>query len=386
MLIRNFGKVDVNDTKPFNSLGLMGVKRNIYVFVTRAEYDMKNFTHCKICIDNNVVYDGNHNLSQPVRIPGSHIIRNATYFGDLYTYEPGNIRSESAFFVLDNVTTTEKLVIPNSGEFGETVSFSPSIWSKRFYQMEECDYADFMGISGCGNEIISISPEYYTDFDMNARTGDFTDLMYDTVNKIPMKKLIDSNTTIIFMDILKYDTIRLNEMHQIVKMENNCERGFEFSNSLKSSFNSFIGNNTTFIYDSDALGYGKSGFNVRGGNIAFGKYYTKDYLSNNLKGTLNRFEQECKDIEQIAGHVRILYNPSIIGDKFKITFKDHKVSPITVPSQIENNGLIKTNISNTAPLSAIDNGYAIDSMMRDILSLEYQAQQESFQEEMFNRD
>jgi hypothetical protein len=169
-------------------------------------------------------------------------------------------------------------------------------------------------------------------------------------------------------------------------MENNCERGFEFSNSLKSSFNSFIGNNTTFIYDSDALGYGKSGFNVRGGNIAFGKYYTKDYLSNNLKGTLSRFEQECKDIEQIAGHVRILYNPSIIGDKFKITFKDHKVSPITVPSQIENNGLIKTNASNTAPLSAIDNGYAVDSMMRDILSLEYQAQQESFQEEMFNRD
>ena len=386
MLIRNFGKIDVSDTTPFNALGLKGVKRNIYVFVTKSEYEMKTFTHCKMCIENNVVYDTQHNLSLGFRVNDSHIIRTAVYFGDMFTYEPGNIRSETATFVIDNVTTTEKLVVPNNGNSGETVSFSPSIWSKRFYQMEESDYADFIGISGCGNEIISLSPEYYTDFDMNARTGDFTDLTHDVVSKIPMKKLIDNNTTIIFMDIQKYDTIRLDAFKRITEMENNCNEGFKFSNALKSAFNSFVGTNAVFIYDSDAQGYGKSGFNVRGGNIAFGKFYTKQYLSNNLIATLNLFERECKDIEQTAGHVRINYCPSIIGDKLKITFKDHKVSPVTLPAQIENNGIVKPNFSNTAPLSSIDNGYSVDSMMKDILSLTYQNEQETFQEEMFNRD
>lgn len=383
MLIKNFGRIDVSDTKPFNSLGLIGVKRNIYVFTTKSEFDMKTFTHCKMCIENNVVYDSKHNLSQPLSFDEGRIIRTAVYFGDLYTNEPGNVRSESALFDLDNVTTTEKLVIPGSNLNDETVSFSPGQWSKRFYQMEECDYADFMGISGCGNEIINISPEYYTDFEMNARTGDFIDLMYDTIYKIPMSRLIDNNTSIIFMDIQKYDTMRLEATKLIPKMENTCGEGFKFSNALKSAFNSFVGNNATFIYDSDANGYGQSGFNVRGGNIAFGKFYDKKYLSNNLVGTLNLFERECKDIEEISGHVRILYSPSIIGDKLKITFKDYKTSPITVPSQIENNGIVKANLSNTAPLSSIDNGYTVDSMMREIINTDWDNQQENFQREMF---
>lgn len=381
MLLRNFGRYDVNDVEDNNSLGIIGRKRNIYVFLSNEEYNTGNWTHAKACIENIVVFDAKHSLSQALTIPGSRIIRSAVYFGDIYTTIPGNLREQYAMFVIDNVTSTEKTVLPN----GEIVSFAPGTWSRRLHQMDDADLADFIGIAGYGCETISLSPEFYTDFHMNAMTGDFIDLRYDNNHKVTMNKLFDAHTSVIYMNILKYDTIRLDAFKLLPKVENVCKGSFDFSNGLKSAFNSFIGQGATFIYDSDALGYGKPGANVKGGIIPFGKQYTPKYLADNLNSAIDLFKSECHDIEERVGHVKVFYNPSAISDKFRITFKDYVKSPIIVPSQIENNGTVDEVMSNKNPVSSIDNGYTTDSYMKDTLNLQYQNQQDLFQQEMFMR-
>lgn len=383
MLIKNFGRYDVKEGLDDQVLGIIGRKRNIYIFVSDEEYKMCNWTHAKACIENTVVYDGSHNYSQPLRFDNSKIIRTAVYFGDIVTTIPGNIHDQCAMFVIDNVTSIEKTVLPT----GEIVSMTPSVWSKRMYQMDDADLADYIGMSGFNSETITLSPEFYTDYQMNASTGDYVDLKYDNLDayKVPMGKLFDPHTSVIYMNVLKYDTIRLDAFKQLPRVESVCKTSFDFSNGLKSAFNSFVGQGTTFIYDSDALGYGKSGANVKGGVIPFGKQYTPKYLADNLNGTIDLFKLECKDIESRVGHVKVLYNPSAISDKWKIIFKDYKKSPIIAPSQVENDGCVSETQTNSNPISSIDNGYTNDSYMKDTLNLQYQNSQDLFQQEMFMR-
>ena len=381
MLIKNFGRYDVKEGDDNNSMGIIGRKRNIYVFVSDEEYKNCSYLKAKACIENIVVHDSDHAMSQAIKIPGSKIIRSAVYFGDIITTIPGNIRDNYAMFVMDNCSTTERMMLPN----GEQVTFSPGTWSKRLYQMDDADFADFIGISGYTNEIMNLSPEYYTAFHMFAKTGDFMDLRYENVFKIPMSKLIDCHTSIIYMNILKYDTIRLEAFKQIPKTEAVCKGSFDVSNGLKSSFNSFVGQGSTFIYDSDALGFGKSGANVRGGYIPFGKQYHPKYLMDNLNNTIEQFKTECHELESKYGHIKIHYNPSNLSDKLKVEFKDFKKSPIITPSQVNNDGSVNINLSNTSPLSSIDNGYVTDSYVKDMLNLQWQNTQNNFQQEMFIR-
>lgn len=381
MLIKNFGRYDVEDLEDDNSMGIIGRKRNIFVFVSSDEYNQCSYLKAKACIVNTTVYDSRHALSQALTFDGAKIIRTAVYFGDIITTLPGNIRDPYAIFVIDNCTTTERMMLPN----GDQVSFSPGTWSRRLNQMDEADQADLMGIAGYGNETITLSPEFYTDFHMNAKTGEFIDLRYENNYKVPMSKLFDGHTSIVYMDILKYDTIRLDTFRQMPKTEAVCKGSFDISNGLKSAFNSYVGQNTTFIYDSDALGLGKSGANIRGGIIPFGKQYHPKYLADNLNGTIDLFKSECRDIEAKFGHIKVHYNPSSVSDKLKITFKDFRKTPITAISQVNNDGSVNINLSNTAPLSSIDNGYVTDQYMKDMLNLEWQNQQDAFQQEMFMR-
>lgn len=384
MLIKSFGREDINEISGQKAMGILGVKRNIYIFLTRDQYLTKSFTEAKTCIENQVVYDSKHDLSHPLTIDGAYIIRSAVYFGNIYCQIPGDVKSSNSFFLIDNITSTEKMRMPNGNEI---VVFSPSTWSKRIYQMEPADLSDFIGMSGpiSATEVLNLSPEFYNDFDMNYKTGDFTDIMYSESIKVPMNKLIDSHTSIIFMDLAKYDTIRLDVHNILPKVENICKGSFDFSNGIKGAFDGYVGQGTTFTYDSDAKGINKSGVMVRGGSIPFGKIYYPQYLINNLDSAVQRFKDECADIERRIGHVRVLYNPSNIGDKVKIRFKDYNKAPITVPRQINNDGSVNINLSNVSPLSTIDNGYVTDEYMKDIINTQYENSQDYFQREMFMR-
>ena len=378
MLIKNFGRYDVEDKEDDNTLGIIGRKRNIYIFVTDEEYKMNSWTHAKACIENTVVFDGSHNYSQPLTLSGSRIVRSAVYFGDIITCVPGNIHDPNSLFVIDNVTTSEKTVTAS----GEIISFTPSTWSRKLSGIDDSVMADYMGIFN-SSEVITLSPEYYTDFHMNALTGEFVDLRYMNNYKVQMSKLFDPHTSIVYMNILKYDTVRLDVFRQLPKVEAVCKDSFDFSNGLKSAFNSFIGQGTTFLYDSDALGYGKSGANVKGGVIPFGKQYTPKYLADNLNGAIDLFKMECRDIEERVGHVKVLYNPSAISDKWKITFKDYVKSPIITPSQMDNSGVVKETQTNSNPISSIDNGYSTDSFVKDTYQSLWDNEQDNFQKEMF---
>lgn len=381
MLIKSFGSSSCDINEPTNrktALGIYGVNRIIYIFLSKEDYIMKTFNHCNACIINSVVYDTVHDYSHPIRIDGGIIIRNAVYFGDIYLETPGVLKS--GWFIVNNATTSENMSLPN----GHTLSVSPSTWSKRLYELSDTDnmyelvYSDNL----CGSETMTLNPKYYTDYEMNAAEGEFIDMVYENNHKYMLEDLIDKNTHIIYMNIDKYDTMRLKLSRQMPKVESVCEGSFQISNGLKSAFSSFIGQNSTFVYDSDALGLNKSGMNVKGGVIPFGKHYHPEYLSNNLKGAMSLFELECKDIEKRMGHVRVYYNPSRVSDNMKITFKDYKKSPIVVPKQVNNDGSININLSNGSPMSSIDNGYVTDSYVKDIVNTEYMNELENFNKEI----
>lgn len=385
MLIRGFGREDINEVSGQKAMGIYGVKRIIYVFLTKDQYNLRNFTNCKACIVNQVVYDSKHDLSHPLTIDGGVLIKNAVYFGNIVCQVPGNLKGHDSFFLIDSVTSNEKMRMPNNEEM---VSFSSSTWSKRLYQMEPADLSDYIGISGSdmgSAEVLNLSPEYYTPYEMNRKTGDFIDLLYEPTNKVSMDKLIDANTSIVYMDLAKYDTMRLDVFRQLPKVDSICKESFDYSNLLKSAFSSYVGQGTTFVYDSDAKGMGKSGIMVRGGSIPFGKVYHQKYLINNLDGAVQQFDMSCKDMEHYLGHIRVLYNPSDVGDKVKIRFKDYKKSPIIAPRQVNNDGSVNINLSNVSPLSSIDNGYVTDEYMKDILATQYENTQDYFQREMFMR-
>lgn len=380
MLIKSFGtSCDIDEPiNRKNSMGIYDVNRILYIFLTKEEYDTKLFNHCKACVVNSVVYDTEHDYAHPLTIPGGIIIRNAVYFGDIYLEFQGNLKS--GWFVVSNSTTTESVRLPN----GHTLSISPSTWSKRLYELTDKDAAELTYNDNlCGCETMTLNPVYYTDFQMNVMTGEFIDMMYENNHKYLMTDLIDRNTHIIYMNISKYDTMRLNLARQMPKVESICEGSFNISNGLKSAFNSFVGQGSTFIYDSDAKGLNKSGMNVRGGVVPFGKHYHQQYLSENLSGALSLFEMECKDIEKQMGHIKVFYNPSNVGDKMKIKFKDYVKSPIVVPNQVNNDGSININLSNNSPLSSIDNGYVTDNYVKEVVNNQYENDVENFNKNLF---
>lgn len=381
MLIRSFGTSVANVDEPNirkTALGIYGVNRIIYIFLNKNDYDTKCFTHCKACIINNVVYDTKHDYSHPIQIDGGIIIRNAIYFGDIYLELQGVLKS--GWFIVNNCTTTESVRMPN----GHTLSISPSTWSKRLYEISDRDTAELLYNDNlCGCETMTLNPVYYTDYEMNAKNGEFVDMVYENNHKYLMSDLIDKNTHIIYMNVSKYDTMRLNLAKQMPKVESICEESFNISNGLKSAFSSFVGQGSTFIYDSDAQGVNKSGMNVKGGVIPFGKHYHQKYLTDNLNGAMSLFELECKDIEKQMGHIRVFYNPSSISDKMKIKFKDYIKSPIVVPNQINNDGSVNINLSNSSPLSSIDNGYVTDSYVKNVVNTQYENEIENFNKNLF---
>ena len=392
MLIRNFGSFEagVSDKTSLMNSGIYGVKRTIYIFVSRPQYEAKTYYTGKIVIKNDVHYDAEKALSHSIQLPHSRVIRSAIYFGTFTTPQLGNIRHPEAFAVLNNATTEERVSMDNESDDGRTLTLSPNIWCNysNLSKSNACDpllnYDNDSIINPSGYDMYTISPEYYTDYDMYLRYGDYFNMLDDPYsNRVKLLDLLDCNTKVIFMDINKYDTIRLSEFRQLPTTESICKNSFDFSDNLKSAFNTFVGQGTTFIYDSDAKGKNLDGVNFRGGSVPFGNAYHKRYLGENLSGALELFSYACKDIEKSHGHIRVLYSPMSVGDKFQIRFKDYKSSPIITPSEIKNNGEVNHNAeSNTNPISTIDNGYTTESYIKDSLQQIYSDEQLYFNKEI----
>ena len=360
MLIKRFSKYDDENSGKLER-GIFTSKRTIHLFVPKHLYETKSYTNCKAVIINESALDSSKDFISAIRVPNSIIIRKAVYFGTIITDIPGNFQSHNAFFTLDNVTTTAKTVIPN----GNTISYAPNTYSTRFKSIDENDLI----MLDVEHEIKSIPPSFYSEYDMYKNLGDWHELGEDTYYdmKTNVRDLIDNFTTIQFNDISKYDTMRLELLGKIVNVENTFRKSIEVPCSLGSAFSSYVGKGTIFIYDSDAFGFNKDGVNAKGGIIPLGEYYNKPWLADNLRNSLDMFRYNCKDIENEYGHIRVLFNPDAIGNKYKIRFKDYKRSPIVPLGSINENGIVDD--SKDKSVSGIDNGYSTDRSIQDNINI-----------------
>ena len=326
MLIRDFSLSniagDMGEDSEKRKYGIYKCSRTIFVFTTQEEYKTKNFVKAKACIINECAYNSALDISHPIKINDGIILRKAVYFGDIIIPDViGNIQSPEAFFSLDNVITNERASTLYNGEVN---SFGPSTFSTR---MNGIDIYDKMMLPNfMTGDSIPLPPNFYTEYEMTLKEGEFVSLEEDMfLNKTNMRKLIDNSTTIQFMDIIKYDTMRLEYFGQLEKVESS-ERGMDSIIKpccLGTAFNQFMGTGASFIYDSDAFGMGKEGVNVKGGKVSLKDFVSAPWLQNHISSALNIFSMDCKDFEKEYGHIRVYYNPSSLGDKYKIKFKEN---------------------------------------------------------------
>ena len=377
MLIRNFSlnDYDMGDHSNQKECGLFDARRTMYVFVTNTEYNLKSFKIAKTAIINECVYDSKVDFTHPVKLDNSYIVRKAVYFGNIICAVPGDIQSHGSIFSLDNVISSEKSVSPGV----DVLSHGSNVYSTRLItdvnpmdrQLLDIEY-----------EVRSIPPQYYNEYMMYKDIGDWPDLFSDPDGcKTNVSELIDHSTTIQFMDVDKYDTMRLQLTGGIINAESQFNNSISIPTSLGTAFSSYEGRGATFIYDSDAFGIGKYGVNVKGGYVPQGKFYDKPWIADNLAKTLEYFSMNCKDVENQFGHLRVMYNPDALGNKYKIKFKDYRVSPITPLSKIANNGAATLDKPDTT-ISGIDTGYTVDRSILDNIQSVQKANDVGFMKEM----
>jgi hypothetical protein len=98
--------------------------------------------------------------------------------------------------------------------------------------------------------------------------------------------------------------MRLDFLNKLVHMEETAQDTFSISGSIFAGFQNFLGEGTTFIYDSDARGMNQGGSNIKGGKLPMGKFYHANYLLENIDTARILFEQSCHDLERQYGHLQ----------------------------------------------------------------------------------
>ena len=364
MIIRDFSlKIgDIGEESDRRAIGILNAKRTIYVFVDKVSYEAKSFKTAKAAIINECVYDNKFDFTHYIKRDNAYIIRKGLYFGTIICGVPGDIQSEGSFFSLDSAISSEKNVQQGNDE---VISYGSNIFSTRMHNLDNND----MLCLDVEYEVNSIPPQYYNEYMMFKDLGDWTDLASDPYScKVDTKILIDHSTTFQFMDAEKYDTMRLELRGSIINIESVYHNSISIPTNIGSAFNSYEGKGTIFVYDSDAFGIGKDGVNFRGGYIPQGKFYNKSWVARNLGDALEMFRSNCKDIEEEYGHIRVLYNPDDLGNKFKFKFKDYKTSPLVPLGKVLNNGFVDETKSDNVT-SGIDSGYILDRSMQDSIEL-----------------
>lgn len=364
MIIRDFsnriGDMGVDFDR--KSLGIIDAKRTIYVFVDKVSYETKTFKTAKAAIINECVYDNKYDFTHFIKRDNAYIIRKGLYFGNIICAVPGDIQSEGSIFSLDSAISSEKNVQPGNED---VISYGSNIYSTR---MQGLDNKDILCLD-VEYEVNSIPPQYYNEYAMFKDLGDWSDLSSDPYAcKITTNALIDNSTTFQFMDIDKFDTMRLELQGSIINVESKYNKSIVIPTNVGSAFNTYEGKGSIFIYDSDAFGFGKEGVNVRGGYVPQGKYYDKPWVANNLAAALESFRMNCKDIEDEYGHIRVLYNPDDLGNKYKFKFKDYNQSPLIPLGKVANNGIVDNTKSDNV-VSGIDSGYVLDRSMQDNIEM-----------------
>jgi hypothetical protein len=141
------------------------------------------------------------------------------------------------------------------------------------------------------------------------------------------RELIDNHTKIEMMDINFWDTMRLKFFGSFNNIDVESYHTLATASLFHSDFSNFIGENCTFIYDSDGKGINEPGINIIGGSIPLKSFYVPSHIPTNVRTTYSLFESTCHDLEQQFGHIKVYCAPNKVGDKLKIKFKDYALPP-----------------------------------------------------------
>jgi hypothetical protein len=207
-----------------------------------------------------------------------------------------------------------------------------------------------------------LPPVYYTEMHEYKVTSDLFTLGGIVSEIYSGDELLDQKTSIQFMDIGLWDTMRyaFKGVLQNLETNKNTIETFNMLDYFYSDFIDFIGDDCYFIYDSDAKGPSNPGVNIVKGSIPYKAFYVPHYIELNVTTALTLFEQTCHDVEKNYGHIRLYCHPSKIGNKLKVRFKDYQGYPKNAfpLGGIEDDGL--TN-------SSSDNGFHVEKQITEVI-------------------
>jgi hypothetical protein len=356
MLIRSFNSIQELDNNELKDCGILDYKRNICVLVNPNEYKYKMVKRGKAVIINESVSKGSGegNMTH-IKVENSVLIRISAYFCDILFEVPNNIHSsqiavESAYSkeyqsLFDNNNTAIYLV----GNYSNELAKIELTNTEAYYDI----------INNMDTAVIP--PLYYTEKHQYKHTSNIFSMGGSTSEIYCGDELIDNRTRIVFTDINYWDSMRLKILGLMYQAEKNVGNTLDIANSLYYDFTHFIGEEATFIYDSDAKGVNKPGVNIIGGKIPLKPYYTPSYLPENVSTTLSLFEQTCHDIENTYGNIRVQCYPSKIGNKMRIKFKDFETFPLDAKPL--------GNINTEGGSSSIDIGYQVENIINEAIEL-----------------
>lgn len=387
MIIRSFSDKDIDIAEGSSSLekyGIISASRRIFIFITQEQKTLNKWINAKMCIINHCVYDNKSAIAHMFKMAGSHFVRRAVYFGNLWTNEPGNFQSHDAFFTIDCASTKEHQVIPG----GNTVRFDPQLFTTEELNLCEDYDAIWSGFLTDG-ETQNILPQFYTESHMLGIMGDWANLVsseYQSDLIAKMRDLIDNNTVIEFMDITRFDTMRLQMGGKLDTFETTYSESFYMPMRMGSAFDSYVGTGDIFCYDSNGRGIGKPGCKISStGHVPMGTFFNKNYLIDCISNTFDCFKNDCEDIEKNYGAIRVLYNPCIIGDRYQIRFMDQKDSPIVPLSSLDEvTGMVKLQRGQDGlpKVSSIDTGFVTAKTVGERLNFAKEAEYDLFQKQM----
>jgi hypothetical protein len=358
MLVRSFPNVRELESNELADCGIIEYQRKIYIFSRLEEYQQNTIKHAKAVIVNESVSKGNKEGNMMhIAIDNSVFIRTSVYFCDVIFELPGNVKLSQFRVTSAYSKEVQSLLDQNNVACYLTGNFSEAL--------SKLEYTD----ENVFNEIINdmettvLPPTFYNEVQQYKTKQDIYCLgggieIYSGV------ELIDRKTKISFLNINLWDTMRLKFLGVIDTASEGAEKTLTLNTIFHSDFDNFIGENCTFIYDSDGKGPNDPGVNIIGKDIPYKKYYAPKYIPENVRNAYFLFEGTCHDIESAYGHIKVHCAPSKIGNAFKIRFKDYAGTPKSfIP------------LGNKMPdgdhLSSVDSGYFIEKNIDEVIETIY---------------
>jgi hypothetical protein len=356
MLIRSFKSADELENDEYIDCGILVYKRHIFIFVDPVEYENNTVKYGKAVIINESVSKGNkEGTIFHISSDNSVIIRTSVYFCSIIFERSLEIKTSE--LCVNNAYSKESQTLFDKNK---VIQYFTGHYSDILKDDIVTDIS-LNVIESIVNDVDTtvLPPIFYTELQQYKTVDDVFSLNFYYMDVYSGKEILDNKTRVSFMNINSWDTMRLSIMGIIRKVAAEAHGTFDLADLLHSSFTNFLGNNTFFVYDSDGNGINKPGVNIVEGKIPLAQWYTPNHISDNVTTALTLFEQGCRDLEEMYGHIRVNCYTDKIGEKMNIKFKDY----ITPPKEIK----ALSGSNSDGEKMSVDTGYHIERAIEDTI-------------------